>query len=477
MPVDQARLHRALNPRTLVVVGDKGPNFSWLTNNEHFTGDLYSVQVDEKEIEEIEKRGFTNFTRLEDVPGDVDLLISAVPRNVLPYIVHDAVEKGVAGIAAFTAGFAETGEAEGIQLQDAIVQMANDAGMVLVGPNCMGVYNRRLGVKFHSDVSHGEGGNVSFIGQSGTHTIGMTVLAERQGIKVTRAISFGNAAVVNESDYLEYLADDDDTEVIGVYIEGVQDGRRFFETLRDVTRRKPVVIWKGGQTEVGARATRSHTASLATPADIWDAMVRQAGAIPVTNIDEAIDVITGLVHIGGATAPGRRLALMAMTGGQSVAISDAFGRAGLDVPALSDRSYERLAEFFNIIGGSFRNPFDMANTIGIAGDSDNLTKILDILAEDEAIDTMVFEFSAGFFVSYWKKEPERFTKMLDNLDAFRERTKMPLITVMHPGHQEAEVLPIRELVVERGYAVYSSFDRAALALSRIVGHYERAAAE
>ena len=96
MPVDQARLHRALNPRTLVVVGDKGPNFSWLTNNEHFTGDLYSVQVDEKEIEEIEKRGFTNFTRLEDVPGDVDLLISAVPRNVLPYIVHDAVEKGVA---------------------------------------------------------------------------------------------------------------------------------------------------------------------------------------------------------------------------------------------------------------------------------------------------------------------------------------------------------------------------------------------
>jgi hypothetical protein len=166
---------------------------------------------------------------------------------------------------------------------------------------------------------------------------------------------------------------------------------------------------------------------------------------------------------------------MAMTGGQSVAISDAFGRQALKVPQLSDRSYERLGEFFNIVGGSYRNPFDMATTIGIAGESGNLDRIMDILAEDQAFDTMVFEFSAMFFVTFWQKEPERFERMMDTLDAFRARTGMPLVTVMHVGHKEADVLPVRDRVVQRGYAVYSSFDRAALALARTIRHHHQRA--
>ena len=117
----------------------------------------------------------------------------------------------------------------------------------------MGVYNRRLGVKFHSDVDQGDGGNVSIIGQSGTHTINMTTAAQRAGIKVGRAVSIGNAVIVNEADYLEYMRDDPETEVIGMYLEGLKDGRRFFEALKETTRTKPVVIWKGGQTSAGQR--------------------------------------------------------------------------------------------------------------------------------------------------------------------------------------------------------------------------------
>lgn len=473
MAIDQARLHRALNPKTLVVVGDKAPNYNWLTNNEHFTGELYSVQVDPNEIPEIEKRGFKNFLKLADVPSNVDLLISAVPRQVLPFILKDAVANGVGGVAAFTAGFAETAEPEGIALQEQIVEIANADGMPVIGPNCMGVYNRRLGVKFHTDLEHGEGGNVSFIGQSGTHATAMVELAQRAGIQVTRAISFGNAVIVNEADLIEYLADDPDTEVIGAYIEGVKDGRRLFHVLREAAKRKPIVLWKGGQTAAGQRATRSHTASLATDHAVWSAMVRQVGAIPADNVDEVIDIISGIVHTRGAKPIGRRLALMAMTGGQSVAISDAFGRQNLEVPSLSDRSYQRLGEFFNIVGGSYRNPFDMATTINMQGESDNLAKIMDILAEEDAFDTMVFEFAANFFVAGWKDHPERFEAMIDTLDAFRARTGMPFVTVMHPGHQEAAVLPFRDRVVERGYAAYPSFDRAAVALARLVAHEER----
>src|SRR5688572_26534775 len=362
MAIDQARLHRVLNPRSVVVVGDKGPNYQWLTNQKEFPGELYSVQVDENEIKGIEERGFRNFKSLADVPGEIDLLICAVPRQVVPRIVADAVARNIGGIAMYTAGFAETQEELGIQLQEKIVQLATEAGMPIVGPNCMGIYNRRLGIRFGNGMIHAEGGNVSFISQSGSHAGGMTGEAQYAGLEVTRTISIGNAAILNEADYIEYLADDADTQYIGIYIEGPRDGRRFFQRLREVTKTKPVVIFKGGTTENGASAARTHTTSLATPTALWDAMVRQAGAIPVVTRDELIDAMQALVRT--VPARGRRMALLAGSGGQSVAISDAAGRAGLEMPRLADKSYERLKEFFNIIGGSYFNPFDMGGTIG-----------------------------------------------------------------------------------------------------------------
>jgi acyl-CoA synthetase (NDP forming) len=140
MPIDQARLDRALNPSSVAVVGDKGPQYQWLSNQANFTGDLYSVQLDENEIPGIEEKGIANYKSLLDIPGDVDLVICAVPRKVTPFVVADAIKKGAGGISMFTSGFAETGEPEGIELQAKLIEMCNEAGMPLVGPNCMGVY-------------------------------------------------------------------------------------------------------------------------------------------------------------------------------------------------------------------------------------------------------------------------------------------------------------------------------------------------
>jgi acyl-CoA synthetase (NDP forming) len=470
MPADRARLHRALNPRTVVVVGDKGPTYNWLENQRDYTGNLYSVQVDPAEIAEIEKRGFTNYLSMADVPGDVDLVICAVPRQVAPRIVADSIARKAGGMVLFTAGFAETGEEFGMQLQERVVALAREDGMPIVGPNCMGVHNARLGVKFTENQPAIPDGNVSYITQSGTHGASLSGISPLHGIKVTRTVSIGNAVVLNEADYLEYLRDDPDTQYIGMYLEGVKDGARFFRILRDTTRTKPVVIWKGGQNEAGQRATRSHTASLATQQALWDSMMRQAGAIPTTTLDETLDVMACLVHT--PTHVGRRIALMAMTGGQSVAISDAFGRASLQVPALSDRSYEQLAEFFNIIGGSYRNPFDMAGTIGFRGAEENFQRILDILAADPNLDAAVYEFSAGFFIRQWKDEPERLTRLLDSLESYRARTGRPLVLVLHPAHIEAELVPIKETLAARGFAVYPTFDRAAQALAKVTAYYE-----
>ena len=470
MPVDQARLHRALNPRTVVVVGDKGPNYQWLTNQKEFAGPLYSVQLDPNEIKGIEERGFKNFTSLADVPGEIDLVICAVPRNVAPFIVRDAVARKVGGIAMYTAGFAETQEELGIELQARIVQMANDDGMPIVGPNCMGIYNRRLGIRFGAEMQHAEGGSVSFMSQSGAHAGALTNESQYAGLEVTRTISMGNAAILNEADYIEYLAGDADTKYIGIYIEGPRNGRRFFQTLREVTKRKPVVIFKGGSTANGASAARTHTTSLATPQALWDSMVRQAGAIPVVTRDELIDTMAVLVKCPPAT--GRRMALLAGSGGQSVAVSDSTGRAGLEMPRLSDATYEQLKGFFNVIGGSYFNPFDMGNTINptsARGDESNLQKILGLLSADPVLDAAIYEIGAG---GQGTNAQERFKRALDDITEWRDATwKKPLLMVVTPGTNPENYQLARTALIERNFPVYPSFDRAAAAYARATTYW------
>lgn len=466
--IDRDRLHRALNPARIAVVGDKGPNYQWISNLSDFTGEVVSVQLDEKEIPGIEEKGVTNYSSLKDIPGDIDLVICAVPRQVTPFIVADAAEVGVGGISMFTSGFAETGEQEAIELQDRLVGICVKAGMPLVGPNCMGVYNRRLGVKFMAGQEHGEGGDISVISQSGTHGIGITLGAQRTGVKVARTISIGNAVVLNEVDYLDYLLHDEDTPAIAMYLEGVREGRRFFELLREATKVKPIIIWRGGRTVSGARAVQSHTGSLASNDAVWEGLVRQAGVISTRSIDETVDAIAALVHTPVSSKRG--LGLVAMTGGQSVAITDQFERAGFAVPQLSQRSYDRLGEFFMTIGGSYRNPFDAASTIG--RETENLAKILEILAEDEAIDGGVaIELGARGF----DEHPERLAGMLDRLDQYRNDTGLPVVAMMPSGgamgDAEETTVRARRAVAERGFPIYPNFEQGAEAFARVVSYH------
>ena len=151
-----------------------------------------------------------------------------------------------------------------MKLQEQLLQIARDGNVTLIGPNCMGLYNRRLGIRQSAEQGHGEAGDVGFISQSGTHAINFGLVGEQHGVRVSTSISMGNAIVLDVPDYLDYLADDAETKVIAMYIEGVKDGPRFVRSLRRAASMKPVVVWKGGVTDAGARATASHTGSLAT---------------------------------------------------------------------------------------------------------------------------------------------------------------------------------------------------------------------
>ncbi|MBI3797495.1 MAG: acetate--CoA ligase family protein, partial [Deltaproteobacteria bacterium] len=246
----RAALTRAFNPKVVAVIGDKrAMNYMWLRSQKTFQGKVYSVQIDERELPGIEALGVLNYRSLAEIPEEIDYVMTAVPRQIAPRIIADCAAKKVAAVMLFTSGFTEIGDEEGKRLEQTLADTARAAGMALIGPNCMGIYHPKLGLRNYADLPAGEPGSVGFIGQSGTHTVTFGLAAPNHGIKVSKAVSFGNAAVLDVSDYLDYLAADEETRMIGMYLEGVREGRRFFSLLRQVTPHKPVVIWKGGQSE------------------------------------------------------------------------------------------------------------------------------------------------------------------------------------------------------------------------------------
>jgi acyl-CoA synthetase (NDP forming) len=464
------KLERAFNPRAVAVVGDKrAMGYLWLNAMKDFAGKVYSVQINEDEIPGIEALGIPNYMSLLDIPDEVDYVVCAVRRAISPRVVADCIRKGVTAVTLFTSGFAETEEEEGVRLQQELGDMARKAGILLIGPNCMGIYNPRLGLRQNAEQPWGEEGNVGFISQSGTHCINFSHLAHVHGVRCSKAVSYGNAEVLDVHDYLDYMTNDPQTELIGMYVEGPRDGRRFFQALRRAARLKPVVMWKGGQTEAGARAIYSHTAALATGEALWNAAMRQAGVITVDSLEEIVDVVKGLLYIKPGT--GRRVGLVAMTGGQSVVIADAFGRANLEVPLLTPTSYEKLASFFNIIGGSYRNPLDAGGTVAMGFRPDNLERMLDILEEDANVDAVVLESAAPFLRSRRLMSATLLDKMLTLMSDYKKRCQKPFVMILQPGHVEGEMVKIRAKFLERGIATFAGFQQGANALSKVIDHH------
>ncbi len=463
MPIDFAALDRAFNPKTVVIFGDKkSSGFMWLNGMKRFKGKLYSVQVDPKEIPEIEGLGVVNYTSLDQVPEPVDYAVCAVPRSVAPRVMADCIQHQVGGLTLFTAGYAETGTAEGKAAQDQLLAMAREAGMVLVGPNCMGLHNPSLGVCFFPGQPVYDGGSVGFASQSGSHANSFSVAAPENGVRISKMISFGNGIVLENADYLEYLAQDPQTEAIGMYIESVRDGRRFFRLLRETTPRKPVVIWKGGQTDAGKRATASHTAALAESMAIWEAMAKQTGAILVHSLEDAVDTFKALLMAPPFMGAG--CGLTGGAGGQSVSITDAFVKAGLSVPPLSPASYDRLAQFFSLVGASFRNPIDMGSN------RREIDTIMDVLAGDPVIDVIVMQFS---LLAGQRNQGATETQM-EALLRLKERTAKPIVAIPNSPSPYRHADLLRELDEQfrsKGIPAFPTYERAARAVKNALEYH------
>ena len=462
MKVDFAKLDRAFRPQCVAVVGDKAEsNYLWLRSLSDFEGKLYSVQVDPGEIEGIKALGVENYISLSDIPEPIDLVIVAVPRQVVPRILEDCIRKEVAAAHFFTAGFAETDTEEGIRFEHLLTERAEQANFHLIGPNCLGVFNPKVGVGLVDRQYSDSVGQVGFISQSGTHTVSFAREAHIQGVAINKAVSFGNGIVLDSTDYLEYFGRDPEIKVIGMYLEGVRDGRRFLRVLREISAQKPVVVWKGGRTEEGGRVIASHTASLAIPQAIWNAAMKQYGAIPVVSIEELIDTVKALLYL--SPVRGDRVAVAGGSGGQSVAIADVIVEAGLKMPLLTQESYDELATFFTLIGGSYGNPVDTGNM-----NRKEMKRILEILERDANIDSLVLLTTVRF------SDPAQLDRNVEVITSIRERSPKPVMAILFHSFLPEEVQKAGDIIQklqDGGVPTFIALERGARALRNTLDYY------
>jgi acyl-CoA synthetase (NDP forming) len=461
--VDFSSLDRAFNPQTVVVVGDsKATDFEWLHAQLKFKGKLYSVHVNPNTSEDIKALGITNYTSLLDVPGPIDLVIVAVARRAVLSVLDDCIRKDVAAAHFFSAGFSETHTQEGIELERQLIARAENANFHLIGPNCMGLFNPRVGIRQNEDQYLDVSGPVGFLSQSGSIAISFSLDAYEQGLYINKSASYGNGIVVDSPDFLEYFGRDPEIKIIGMYIEGVKNGRRFVNVLKEVASKKPVVIWRGGRTEEGGRAIASHTGSLALSRNVWDAAIKQCGAIQVTSMEELIDTIKALLFL--PPVRGNRVAIAGGPGGQSVTATDVFAEAGLNVPRLTKESYAELETFFEVVGGSYRNPIDTAGPV-----RRDMKRIMGIVSRDANIDNIAYIVSTrpGRHIS-----PEQLQGTLAILDDIKRQSK-PLITMVFLNTPDAprEVKDIVMKLQERGIPAFPSISRGACALKNALDYY------
>jgi acyl-CoA synthetase (NDP forming) len=294
-----ADLDMVFNPKSVAVVGVPADSSRHSMARTYvralveckFNGPIYPVNPKGGEI-----NGLKIYPNVKDVPDSVDYVISCIPATLAPQLARDCVAKGVKAIQFFTSGFGEEGTEEGKRLEAEICDIARQGGIRLIGPNCMGVYCPKSGLSYALDYST-ESGPVALICQSGGNAIYFVRHAAQRGVRFSKVVSFGNAVDVDESDLLEYLTNDTETKIIAAYIEGLKDGRRFSQVVRRAAAAKPVIIMKGGSTEAGARAVASHTGVLAGSARIWDGLLRQAGVIPASTLEELADIVVTLLYL------------------------------------------------------------------------------------------------------------------------------------------------------------------------------------
>jgi acyl-CoA synthetase (NDP forming) len=466
------------HPRTIAIAGvsgnvnkfNAGLKFLESLMQFGFKGKIYPMNPTGGEI-----MGMKIYKSVKDIPDNIDFIISAIPAPYTPQLMADAAQKGVKAIHFFTSGFSEIENIEGKRLQADIMATAKRGHIRVIGPNCLGLYCPGGGLSFNADFEK-VSGPVAMLSQSGGNAAHCVQEGTSRGIFFSKVISMGNGADLNESDYLEYLAQDDETKIITAYIEGVREGPRFFRALQAVTKSKPVIMLKVGTSESGAQAAVSHTTAMAGSNQVWEGVLRQAGVIRAGSIEEMMDITLAFQHM--PVPAGNKIVIIGIGGGASVILADEFTNAGLQLPKLGDKLRKSLIELFpSEAGRIFKNPVDLNNFEG----PEIFFKTMKALDLSEEADMLAIHVAFDHFglISVQDKEfvIGMYVKLISQI---KDKMKKPLAVILHSYSST----PMRKLAQDTGkeltaagFAVFPSIQRAAIALSKFVDYKEKRKAE
>lgn len=456
--LDMSTIAPFFHPSSIAVIGasrspNKGGNII-LRNllKAGFKGSVYPINPSGKEI-----LGLPSYARVSDVPAPVDIAMVVIPKNVVPDALQDCAAKGINSIILSTGGYSDVGE-EGAREQKVIVCQARKAGIRIMGPNSIGTLNPSVGMATSIvGLDPIKPGGVSIIGQSGVFSSGWARwIADTRPFGLAKVACIGNKGDINESDLLEYLAGDDQTTTIGMYLEGVVEGRRFVKIASAACKKKPVTVMKAGRSEAGAAAVASHTGSLAGSDVVFDAVCRRTGLIRVHNSEAFFDTLSAFEKL--PLPRGNRMGVLSITGMGCVAATDAAEEHGIVLPALTPETLTRLGEVMPV-WAPVRNPIDMWSAIEQHGSKKASSHIARCLMDQKDVDALLITFVLM---------PE---SMMDISEAFAETFKRhpyKPVFASYYGGTAGEIAHIHEGFAALGVPCYPTPERAIFAFSRMV---------
>ena len=477
MPPTSEQWRALFEPRGVVVAGASSHpgKFGFVAFHNilrhDYPGEVFATNREGGEI-----LGRRALTSIDEIPeGAVDLVFVCTPAAANLDLLKACAAKGIRAAFVTSAGYGEAGD-EGRAAERELVALARDLGMLMVGPNGQGVVSTPASLCAQIVAPYPPRGRIGIVSQSGNFVSSFQNYAVQTGIGVSRAVSAGNAAAVTVPDFLEYYAGDGETAVALAYVEGVSDGRAFFERIRDVGRRKPLVLLKGGLTAGGQRAAASHTGALASDERVFDGMCRQAGATRPETVEEAFEAAATF-----ATQPlprGPRVAVLTTAGGWGVVTADAITRAGLELLTLPD-------DLRSAIDAKLPPRWSRNNPVDLAGAEtrDTIPEVMELIASHDAVDAVVYlglgiqsnqarllrtgpyypDHGLERIVAYHERQDERFARAAADIS---DATGKPILTATELAVADPDNVGPRT-VRETGRVCYASSNRAVIALAHL----------
>jgi len=445
-----------------------------------YEGEIFPVNPKGGEIS-----GLKIYKTIADIPGTVDFAVIAVAAPYVASALEECRKKGAAGAEVLSSGFREMGTPEGRALEEDIKRVATRTGIRIVGPNCFGIYCPKSGLTILPGAEYPrESGPIAFLAQSGGMANDFINIGKWWGLRFSKVVSFGNGADLRETELLQYLENDPETRVICMYIEGVADGSAFFDVLKQVATKKPVIIYKGGLSEAGQRAVASHTASMGGSKAIWKAIFHQANVVRVSTTWEMAQA-----SLAFAMLPERVYEGITVSGGGGalgVAACDAAEANGMKLPPLHPYTQEKIMAILPKPGSSAGNPIDVANP-GVPPFI--LKEVLLHAATEKNVDLQILMQLLYVYKAYQRmeqgkslKESTPYIELADMMADVQRQTGKPAILVLPNNRQGLDDLDVeevrreaRQLFLQKNVLAFENLTDAFQAIGQVSKYYRRKA--